>query len=149
MQQQRVFGFFVIIIILAGLSLPAESFAKPKAVSNGCTVDQIQSNFGNSCVDQMEQDIINNRSYTHALVCNGGEKLCCTTDNTTGRIINCRRPAGSRSMTLQSTAIAPSSIGGIQTRGVEGSDAADEEAPAPEWMTDQRLKQLQKDGQKK
>ena len=65
-------------------AVPNSALAKPKQLVNGCSVEQIQSNFGNSCVDQMQQDLINNRSYTHALLCNGSEMLCCTYDNATG-----------------------------------------------------------------
>ena len=48
-------------------------------------------------------------------------------------------------MELTSTTVAPSGMGEIKTRGVEGADAADEETPVPEWITEERLKQVQKD----
>lgn len=136
------------LMILAGLlALPASSDAKPrKIVSNGCTVDQIQSNFGNSCVDQMEQDIIGNKPYTHALLCSGGQMVCCTYDNSTNQVQTCRRPAGSRLMPGAQGSVGMLGSTGIQRRGVEGhSPADDEEAPVPEWMTPDRMKKLQQD----
>lgn len=142
----------VLVVSLLGLGLlaPLSVWAKPrKIVSNGCTAEQIQSNFGSSCVDQMEQDLMNNRSYTHVMFCNGDDRQCCTVDNSTNQVINCRRPAGSRTMTLQGTAIAPSSLGKIQTRGVEEAEAAGEESPAPEWITEERVQQVKKDMQAK
>ena len=123
------------------------ALAKPKQLVNGCSFEQIQSNFGNSCVDQMQQDILNNRSYTHALLCNGSEMLCCTYDNTTNQIQTCRRPAGSRLIPgMRDPSITTSEI---KSRGVEGADSSDEAAPAPEWMTEERMKQLQKDSRGK
>ncbi|ODT46796.1 MAG: hypothetical protein ABS70_00320 [Nitrospira sp. SCN 59-13] len=134
--------------VLIGLFvLPAPSDARPKKiVSNGCTMDQIQSNFGNSCVNQMEQDIMGNKPYTHALLCSGGQMLCCTYDNTTNQIQTCRKPAGSGLMTGAIGSVGISGTAGIQRRGVDAStEAAEEEAPAPEWMTPERMQQLQKD----
>ena len=128
-------------------AVPNSTLAKPKQLVNGCAVEQIQSNFGNSCVDQMQQDILNNRSYTHALLCNGSEMLCCTYDNTTNQIQTCRRPAGSRLMPgIRDPSITTSEI---KSRGVEDADKSDEEAPAPAWMTEERMKQLQKDSRGK
>ena len=136
------------VTVLIGLfALPAPSDARPKKiVSNGCTMDQIQSNFGNSCVSQMEQDILSGKPYTHALLCSGGQMLCCTYDNTTNQIQTCRRPAGSGLMSGAMGNVGISGTAGIQRRGVDAStEAADEEAPAPEWMTPERLQQLQQD----
>ena len=52
-------------------------------------------------------------------------------------------------MLMQDAAVAPSDIGGIQTRGIEGADAVGEEAPLPEWITEERMRQVQKDLQAK
>ncbi len=134
--------------VLIGLfALPAPSDARPKQLlSNGCNMQQIQSNFGSSCVSQMEQDIMGSKPYTHALLCNGGEMLCCTYDNGNNQILNCRRPAGSGLMSGAMGNVGISGTAGIQRRGVDAStEAADEEAPAPEWMTPERLQQLQQD----
>lgn len=126
-------------------AVPNSALAKPKQLVNGCSFEQIQSNFGNSCVDQMQQDLINNRSYTHALLCNGSEMLCCTYDNATNQVQTCRKPAGSRLMPgMRDPSITTS---GIKSRGTEDAESSDEEVPAPAWMTEERMKQLQKDSQ--
>lgn len=138
----------VSLMILTGLlALPAASDAKPrKPLVNGCTVDQIQSNFGNSCVDQMQQDIMGNKPYTHALLCSGGQMLCCTYDNTTNQIQTCRKPAGSAFMPGVQGSVGVLGSAGIQRRGVDANTAAEEEeAPVPEWMTPERMQQLQQD----
>jgi hypothetical protein len=128
-------------------AVPNSALAKPKQLVNGCSFEQIQSNFGNSCVDQMQQDLINNRSYTHALLCNGSEMLCCTYDNATNQVQTCRKQAGSRLMPgMRDPSITTS---GIKSRGTEGAESSDEEVPAPAWMTEERMKQLQKDSQGK
>ena len=150
MRPVQVCSVLVASLLGLGLISPLNLWAKPrKIVSNGCTAEQIQSNFGSSCVGQMEQDLINNRSYTHVMFCNGDDRQCCTVDNATNQVVNCRKPAGSSALALQGTAIAPSKLGGIQTRGVEGADATDEETPAPKWITEERMKQVKKDMQTK
>lgn len=141
---RKIFAVVFSLIVLA-LMMPERSMARAKQLVNGCSVEQIQSNFGQSCVDQMQQDLKNNKPYTHALLCNGSEKLCCTYDNATNQVTTCRKPAG--------TALVPGlrdprlGLSGteLKTRGVEGADGGDEEAPAPAWMTEDRRKQLQQD----
>ena len=148
MKNGQVLGIFVISMIVAGVGLPPESFAKPKRLYNGCSAEQIQTNFGNSCVDQMEQDIIGNKPYTHALLCNGGDVQCCTYDNTTGQILTCRKPAGTRVMPgRKGTNIGSAGMAGVQSRSVEGAASTEEEGPPPVWMTEERMKQLRKDAQ--
>jgi hypothetical protein len=131
-------------MVIGALCLPTGVYAKPKKpLANGCSMSQIQTNFGNSCVDQMEQDILSNKPYTHALLCNGGEMLCCTYDNATNQIQTCRKPAGTRLMPGMKGDIAAQGSLGIQRRGIEGSSSDNEEAPVPTWMTEERLKALQ------
>jgi len=127
-------------LLFLGLTIPVTALARPKFLSNGCTLEQISSNFGNSCVDQMQQDILNKRSYTHALLCNGGEMLCCTYDNATNQIQTCRRPAGTKS----AATFGATSTGTVMGRGVEDENTT-EEAPVPSWMTEERLKELSRD----
>lgn len=147
MTKNDVIAMLSLAVLTGLLALPTPSDSKPrKIVSNGCTMDQIQSNFGNSCVDQMEQDIIGNKPYTHALLCSGGQMLCCTYDNTTNQIQTCRKPAGSRLMPRVQGSVGVLGGAGVQRRGVEErSSADDEEAPVPDWMTPERMKQLQQD----
>lgn len=148
MKKRQVLGIFVISMIVAGIGLPPESFAKPKRLYNGCTAEQIQTNFGNSCVNQMEQDIIGNKPYMHALLCNGGDVQCCTYDNKTGQILTCRKPAGTRVMPgRKGTNIGAAGMAGVQSRSVEGEASTEEEGPPPAWMTEERMKQLRKDAQ--
>jgi hypothetical protein len=69
------------VIALAALAAaPAE--AKPKKiVSNGCTVEQIQSAPAGQCIDKMQDDIMHNRPTYHALYCSStGRMLCCEYD---------------------------------------------------------------------
>ena len=135
------------VLFLATI-MPQSVLARAKVLTNGCTAQQINSNFGNSCVDQMQQDLINKRSYTHALVCNGGEVMCCTYDNATNQIQTCRKPAGSKTAATLGTTLAPST-GKVLSRGVDEDNAAGEDAPVPSWMTEERLKELAKDSQAK
>ena len=137
-------------LLCISLIMPLGAWAKPrKVIVNGCTFEQITSNFGNSCGDQGMDDLKNNRTYTHVLFCNGDERSCCTVDNSNNQVINCRRPAGSRTMTLQGTVTAPTGRAEVQSRGVEGAEVAGEESPAPEWITEERMKQVKKDMQAK
>ena len=144
MKHMKGFRLVALGMVIGALSLPTGVYAKPKKpLANGCSMNQIQTNFGNSCVDQMEQDIISNKRYTHALLCNGGEMLCCTYDNATNQIQTCRKPAGTRVMPGMKGDVAAQGSAGIQRRSVEGSSPGDEEAPVPTWMTEARMKALQ------
>ncbi len=75
------------LVVGAGWSDP--SLAKPKRTSFGCTMSQIQSPEGTSCVRQLEQDILHNRSTTHVLVCNVTGKFCCKMSG--GSVVGCVR----------------------------------------------------------
>ncbi len=71
-------GFTAGISILTIMIWPAVAAAKPKKVSNGCTAAQIQSPAASDCINQMEQDVINNRPTIHAVYCSStGKILCC------------------------------------------------------------------------
>ena len=71
-------GISAIVTIMSLVLWPAIADAKPKKVSNGCTVAQIQSPAAAECGHQMEQDIINNAPTMHALYCSSsGKILCC------------------------------------------------------------------------
>lgn len=76
----------VLSLFFLSLALPLGAIAKPKADANNCTTSDLNTNFGASCNDQTQQDLINNRPYTHILVCGGDTMLCCTVDNSTGRV---------------------------------------------------------------
>lgn len=149
MTQLRLLTLGVPSMLLAGASLAPDASAKPKRLVNGCTAEQIRDTpIGQSCADQMEQDILGNKPYTHALLCNGSDIKCCTYDNKTNQIINCRSRAGaSRFQGLQGTLGGITGTVGVQSRGVEGADSVDENEPAPAWMTEERMKQLRKDAQ--
>lgn len=66
--------------------------AKPKKprLSNGCTMEQIQSPQASSCIDKLEQDVINGHYYVHNVFCGGefGGMACCKTDGV--RIFACK-----------------------------------------------------------
>lgn len=148
MRNHRIPVLMATSAVFLAMIMPQSILARPKQLVNGCTAQQIQSNFGNSCVDQMQQDLINNRSYTHALVCNGGEVLCCTYDNTTNQIQTCRRPAGTKAAATLGTTVAPNT-GTVLSRGVDEDNKDSEDAPVPSWMTEERLKALSKDSKAK
>lgn len=135
---------FAIVVAVVGLimMIPSEAPARPKKiVLNGCTMDQVQSVFGQSCNRQAEQDLLNGRGYTHVQMCNGDEMQCCTRDNKTQAILNCRkpaRPAGS----LPTTQGGLPQFGSVLSRGVEGEELGEgEETPPPAWMTESWLKE--------
>lgn len=119
-------------------ALPLNAQAKPKAKVFGCTTADLNTNFGSSCVSQAEQDIIRGHSYTHVLVCEGGQMKCCTTSNSTQQVLNCRRPAGSAAISggLKSLSQTP-----VLRRGVEGEEEVGEETPIPSWLTESWLKE--------
>lgn len=148
MRYQRIPVLMATSVLFLATIMPQSVLARAKQLVNGCSAQQIQSNFGNSCVDQMQQDIINNRSYTHALVCNGGEVLCCTYDNATNQIQTCRRPAGAKTAATLGTTLAPNT-GKVLSRGIDEDNTAGEDSPVPSWMTEERLKELAKDSKAK
>ena len=64
--------------ILGIMMFPVIAEAKPKKVSNGCTVEQIQSPSSAACLKQAENDVLNDRATVHALYCSStGKILCC------------------------------------------------------------------------
>ena len=123
-----------IAIWVFGMPLNAHALPKPKIF--GCTTADLNTNFGSSCMRQAEQDIMQGHSYTHFLVCEGGQMKCCTRSSTGTQ--NCRRPAGSAAMSggLKSLSQAP-----VLRRGVEGEDEIGEETPIPSWLTESWLKE--------
>lgn len=128
------------------LALPLGALAKPKASAQNCNTKDLNTNFGASCNDQTQQDLINNKPYTHVLVCGGETMLCCTVDNSTGQVQTCRKPAGARVMPgLKGTNLGAAGTAGVQRRGVEGGDPADEEASIPSSLTPDVAKKLLKD----
>ncbi|GKS57219.1 hypothetical protein YTPLAS18_07460 [Nitrospira sp.] len=138
MRLSMTFVMCAMMAFMAEITEPSGALAKPKKiVSNGCTVEQLQSNFGESCGRQMEQDLINNRSYTHVMFCNGGQMTCCTVSNSNNQVLNCRRPAGSA---LQLPLSGTSMTGSVMARGVEGAEDPGEEVSAPDWITEKVVK---------
>ena len=147
MRYYMAFMTCVMMALMAGLTEPPDAFARAKKiVNNGCTVEQLQSNFGESCGKQMEQDLINNRSYTHVMFCNGGQMTCCTVSNSTNQVLNCRRPAGSA---LQLPLSGTSMTGSVMARGVEGTEDPGEEVPTPDWITEKAVKEALADAETK
>ncbi len=146
MRYQRIPVLMATSVLLLATIMPQSVLARAKRLINGCSTQQIQSNFGSSCVDQMMDDIKNNKPYTHALVCNGSEVMCCTYSNSTNQIQTCRRPAGTKTSETLGTTLAPST-GKVLSRGVDEDNTAGEDAPVPSWMTEERMKQLRKDAE--
>ena len=97
---------------------PFSASARPKGTWQSCNT-QDPPNFGASCNDQMQQDIMGNKPTPMSL-CGGETMLCCTVDNNTNQVINCRKPAGSRVMPgLQGNTLGAAGMAGVQRRGVE------------------------------
>ncbi len=117
--------------------LPLNVQAKPKARVFGCTTADLNTNFGSSCVSQAEQDILQGHSYTHVLVCEGGQMKCCTISST-NQIQTCRRPAGSAAL---SGGLKSLNQAQVFRRGIEGEDEVGEETPIPSWLTESWLKE--------
>lgn len=146
MKGYQIFATCTLGLLVQGFAFPMETMARPKGSAANCNTKDLNTNFGASCNDQMQQDVINNKPYTHVLVCGGETMLCCTVDNSTGQVQTCRKPAGARVMPgLNGTNIGAAGTAGIQRRGVEGGDPADEEAPIPSSLTPDVAKQLLKD----
>jgi hypothetical protein len=121
--------------ISAALALPTSVLAKPKGTWQSCTTADLNTNFGSSCNNQMQDDIMKGHSYTHVLFCGGETMLCCTIDNNTGAVQTCRKPAGAHIMPGTGTNPGIAGTAGVQRRGVEGGGAADEETPVPADLT--------------
>jgi len=125
-----------IAIWVFGMPLNAQALPKPKVF--GCTTADLNTNFGSSCVSQAEKDIMEGRSSTHVLVCEGGQMKCCTVDNSTGQTQTCRRPAGSGAISGSLNRVNPAQV---FRRGVEGEEEVGEETPVPSWLTESWLKE--------
>ena len=123
-------------IALWVFGLPLNAQAKPKSKVFGCTTEDLNTNFGSSCVRQAEQDIMQGRSSIHVLVCDGGQMKCCTISNSTNQVQTCRRPAGSAAMSGKLKGL---SQGPVLRRGVEGEEEIGEEMPIPPWLTESWL----------
>lgn len=144
MKSTRVLLISAISLLTIAVSLPTPASARQKSSWQNCNTKDLNTNFGASCNDQMQQDIIGNKPYTHVLFCGGDSMLCCTVDNNTNQVINCRKPAGSRIMPgMQGNTLGAAGMAGIQSRGTEGTAAAtDEETPIPSTLTPDIVKEL-------
>lgn len=125
-------------IALWVFGLPLNAHAKPKSKVFGCTTEDLNTNFGSSCVRQAEKDIMEGRSSTHVLVCDGGQMKCCTVSNSTGQTQTCRRPGGSAAISGRLNRVNPAQV---FSRGVEGEEELGEETPVPSWLTESWLKE--------
>jgi len=134
MKKAHVIPLLLLGMTCVVLSLPSGAFALPKSSSKNCTIKDTQTRFGASCVDQAAQDIATGKPYTHVLFCGGDTMLCCTVSESTGEVINCRKPAGS-SLAQRATPQA----GAILSRGVEGEES-EELTTVPDWVKEAATK---------
>lgn len=144
MTKNQTTAAIVLGLLFLTYGMPTDVSAKPKQSSVfGCTTEDLNTGFGSSCVSQAEQDIMRGNSYTHVMICEGGQQKCCTISNGSGQILNCRRPAGSAAMTQPLQQLTPMTPrpGSIQSRGVEGAEDIGEETPVPSWLTEAWLKE--------
>lgn len=144
MKSNRALLIGAISLLTFAVCVPAPASARPKGTWQSCNTKDLNTNFGASCNDQMQQDIMGNKPYTHVLFCGGETMLCCTVDNNSNQVINCRKPAGSRIMPgMQGNTLGASGMAGIQSRGTEGTGTAtDEETPIPSTLTPEIVKEL-------
>lgn len=144
MRSNRAFLIGAISLLAFAVTLPTPASARPKGTWQSCTTKDLNTNFGASCNDQMQQDIMGSKPYKHVLFCGGETMLCCTMDNNTNQVLNCRKPAGSRIMPgMQGNTLGAAGMAGIQSRGTEGTAAAtDEETPIPSTLTPDIVKEL-------
>lgn len=87
----RLAARLLLVTVLAagmgGFADPA-SARKKKIVSNGCTMEQIQSKAAGVCIDKNTDDILNHLPTHHAVYCSpSGAMLCCKYDNQSGKAI--------------------------------------------------------------
>jgi len=126
--------------LILNFASPSWVIAKPKkSTPESCTTKDLNTNFGASCNDQMQQDLMGNKPYTHVLFCGGDTMLCCTVDNNTNQVINCRKPAGTRVMPgMSGNTMSQAGMAEVQRRGVEETpkeeDSAGEPTPVPDWV---------------
>ncbi len=137
MRLTHTMGVVGLSIAIWVFGLPLNAQAKPKAKVFGCTTEDLNTNFGSSCVSQAEQDIMQGRSSIHVLVCDGGQMKCCTVSST-NQIQTCRRPAGSAAMSGGLKSLNQTQV---FRRGVEGEEVVGEETPIPTWLTESWLKE--------
>jgi len=144
MRPDRALLMSAISLLTIAVSLPAPASARPKGTAKSCTTKDLNTNFGASCNDQMKQDILNNKPYAHVLFCGGETMLCCTVDNNTNQVINCRKPAGSRiTPGIQGNTFGAAGMAGVQRRGVESNAPdSDEDAQVPSTLTPEMVKEL-------
>ncbi|MCW5784332.1 MAG: hypothetical protein KIT39_13555 [Nitrospirales bacterium] len=135
MRHTHIMAVVTLGIAIWVFGLPLNAQAKPKAKVFGCTTEDLNTNFGSSCVSQAEQDIIRGHSYIHVLVCEGGQMKCCTMSSTQ-QVLNCRRPAGSAAL---SGGLKNLNQTQVFSRGIEGEEEVGEETPVPSWLTESWL----------
>lgn len=126
-------GLLLCLMTTFDMTMSLEVSARPKRDINGCLPEHYQSNFGQSCGRQNEQDLLQGKPYYHALVCNGDEMLCCTRDAKTGATLTCRKP-GTASRIMPNPQNMQK-FESITSRGVEGEDVG-EEIATPPWVTE-------------
>lgn len=148
MKQAHLFTLTVLALMLMGLPLTPDASAKPKGTWQQCTAKDLNTNFGGSCNDQMQDDIMKSHTYRHVLFCGGETMLCCTVDNNSGQVINCRKPAGTRIMPGVG-ATGTGGMVGLQSRGIEGKEPIDEHAPVPVELTPEVVKAIRAAGSAK
>ena len=144
MTKNQTTAAIVLGLLFWTYGLPADVSAKPKRPSVfGCTTEDLNTNFGSSCVRQAEQDIMQGHSYIHIMICAGGQYKCCTVSQSSGAIQACRRPAGSAAMSQQFQQLTPMTpqSGSLRSRGVEGAEDLGEDTPVPSWLTESWLKE--------
>ena len=137
MRHTHIMAVVTLGIAIWVFGLPLNAQAKPKAKVFGCTTEDLNTNFGSSCVSQAEQDIIKGHSYIHVLVCEGGQMKCCTMSST-NQIQTCRKPAGSATLSGGLKSLNQTQV---FRRGIEGEDEVGEETPIPSWLTESWLKE--------
>ena len=81
MRSDRVLFIGAISLLAFAVMLPAPASARPKGTWQSCNTKDLNTNFGASCNDQMQQDIMGNKPYTHVLFC-GGETMLCAPSTT-------------------------------------------------------------------
>ena len=125
----RITSLFLASFAFVGFFMPSGATALMNQKWQNCTAKDLNTTFGSSCMKQADQDILNGKPYRHVLFCGSGGALCCTVDENTGQVINCRKPAGS------ALSVQPSGQMRIAPRGVEGAES-DELPEVPEWVTE-------------
>lgn len=146
MRPDRMLFISAVSLLPLVVTLPTSASARPKSSWQNCNTKDLNTNFGASCNDQMQQDILGNKPYTHVLFCGGETMLCCTVDNNTNQVINCRKPAGSHIMPgMQGNTLGAAGMAGVQRRGTDAqAPASDEESAIPSELTPNVVKELVK-----